>query len=522
MARSFGHVMARWCIIRGLRHSAVAANPRKASSILTEDSLGKRDEDKSGTTVSTPFGSIRFDASQKSTSTDLNPIDDEYFGSYFRRAATEEHIKDDKETPHQRNSVETRESGGGSSQQDLAMNHVDQQYFGNYLNPNAGGMEKDFVGLNIFGGDSSIITFARPSITEEEEEKPLVQEKRRKPSKSLSKTPSIQSRVFEENDHPTEVNEVPERQDDVFDVESPQTAFDYAMKLRREEKLKDGNVSHNSKDSFNFGLNFNRMTRDEIYTIVKSSVIYNENDIVALNKPFGMSCQGGSPNDLTFISKHLDRLARDMGAKDVLLPIHRLDKDCTGVLVYAKTELMANLLRACFSQRKVVKIYWAILKGTPDPNEGIIDIPIAEGRLGDRRRMVLRPEAISSGGSKARTYYKVISTRGSACLVELRPETGLKHQLRVHTAFGLSCGILGDHKYSHRDKFAPQKLSGDILSALKIRSQDARDVPLHLHAKALVFPELLSNKTKNLFIRAEVPKGFRKTLRKLRLSSGAN
>jgi 23S rRNA-/tRNA-specific pseudouridylate synthase len=88
-------------------------------------------------------------------------------------------------------------------------------------------------------------------------------------------------------------------------------------------------------------------------------------------------------------------------------------------------------------------------------------MPIGEGLVGDRRRMALRPVFDRPGGgpktgTPARTYYKVINTRGNAALVELRPETGIKHQLRVHTAFGLSCGILGDHKYDHRDKLAPQ------------------------------------------------------------------
>jgi 23S rRNA-/tRNA-specific pseudouridylate synthase len=100
-------------------------------------------------------------------------------------------------------------------------------------------------------------------------------------------------------------------------------------------------------------------------------VIYNENDIVAFDKPYGMACQGGRAGDVAFISKHLSRLGKDLRAKDGQLHfVHRIDKGCTGVVVYAKTPEMAALLKSSFAQRKVVKIYWAILKGTPQPDEG--------------------------------------------------------------------------------------------------------------------------------------------------------
>ncbi|MPC15305.1 RNA pseudouridylate synthase domain-containing protein 4 [Portunus trituberculatus] len=97
-------------------------------------------------------------------------------------------------------------------------------------------------------------------------------------------------------------------------------------------------------------------------------------------------------------------------------------------------------------------------------NDSVIDIPVGEGIVDGYRRMVLKPDvkelkSTTSESKLAITRFKVISKKDSAALVELSPMTGVKHQLRVHLGFGLSCPILGDHKYSHVKKMAPQKSS---------------------------------------------------------------
>ncbi|KFM60688.1 RNA pseudouridylate synthase domain-containing protein 4, partial [Stegodyphus mimosarum] len=109
----------------------------------------------------------------------------------------------------------------------------------------------------------------------------------------------------------------------------------------------------------------------------------------------------------------------------------------------------------------------------------------------------------SKQGKRAVTSYKVLSLSGNAALVEVKPETGIKHQIRVHFGFGLDCPILGDHKYSHLTKLAPQKLPSDLLQKLYVRQSKVRYIPLHIHARNIVVPEFLEGR--NLFVMAPLP-----------------
>src|SRR4051812_6915158 len=110
----------------------------------------------------------------------------------------------------------------------------------------------------------------------------------------------------------------------------------------------------------------------------------------------------------------------------------------------------------------------------------------------------------SRNGKRAVTKYKVLCQRGNAALLEVEPETGLRHQIRVHLGFGLRCPILGDHKYSHLDKMMPQKLPADMLLSLNIRQAKVRTVPMHLHARHIMIPEMGAD-GKNIFVHCPLP-----------------
>ncbi|CAG0904268.1 unnamed protein product [Darwinula stevensoni] len=151
---------------------------------------------------------------------------------------------------------------------------------------------------------------------------------------------------------------------------------------------------------------------DRDFSFLTTSPFSLADDIVALDKPYGISTQGGDGrSEKTCLFSHLPALARRVESKTLFI-VHRLDKGTTGVQVLAKTPQVARRLRAYFAQRRAVKIYWAITKRVPNPPEGIIDIPIGEGKLGNARRMVLRPVDDPTGASRhkssqpARTYYK--------------------------------------------------------------------------------------------------------------------
>lgn len=111
---------------------------------------------------------------------------------------------------------------------------------------------------------------------------------------------------------------------------------------------------------------------------------------------------------------------------------------------------------------------------------------------------------------------KVRKCSAGAALVELEPETGVRHQLRVHLSEALSCPILGDHKYSHNDKYAPQKLPQTMLDLLAVRQSKVRNIPMHLHATSIVIPGF-GEEGQELIISSPLPKFFRYTMKKLKL-----
>ncbi|EEC11633.1 ribosomal pseudouridine synthase, putative [Ixodes scapularis] len=312
------------------------------------------------------------------------------------------------------------------------------------------------------------------------------------------------------------------------DSEEQQTAYDY---LRRESP-----PSSVKLDSKGFRIlkseirpDLSRLLHTEAVDLLRKLVLYNDNDILVLNKPYGMLCHGPAPgvSDACVLTKLLPDLSSALYPRQdaKLYTVHRLDRDVTGVLLLARTQRMADMLNSLFQKHQVSKTYLAITAGVPDHLEGVIDMPLAEGEVEGAKRMVLNPKLDPEfqrlvpkfrKSFAAVTTYRVLASCGRAGYLELRPTTGVKHQLRAHLGLGLRCPILGDHKYSHLRRLAPQKLPGDMLDRLGIRQSKVRDAPLHLHARAVVVPEILDGR--NLTVAAEVPYHFAKNLRRLKLN----
>ncbi|XP_067126415.1 uncharacterized protein [Centruroides vittatus] len=325
-------------------------------------------------------------------------------------------------------------------------------------------------------------------------------------------------------------------------IENPRTAYDYVMKLRKDEKEKiSANVSQDKDkfpedkktDSKGFRIlkdqvkDFTKFPQETVVTMLKDSIIYNDNDIVAISKPYGLSCQGEpGRNSNANVKSCLPELARKIvkkSADPTLYLVNTIGKDTTGVILLAKTKQMAHHLTTLLAENKIITVYWVITRGIPELPEGVIDIPIAEGSINGRKRMVLKPEPVgelkdivrsSKYAERAITHYNVIATVENAALIEVKPETSVKHQIRVHLGFGLRCPILGDHKYSHLDKLAPQRLPDSMLRRLGIQQSKVRYVPMHLHLKNLVIPEILDGK--NLFFKAPLPPHFKANSRSLK------
>ncbi|NXW57114.1 RUSD4 synthase, partial [Eurystomus gularis] len=263
--------------------------------------------------------------------------------------------------------------------------------------------------------------------------------------------------------------------------------------------------------------------------ILKQETLYQNEEIVVINKPYGLPVHGGPgiKNCVTDVLPILAKMLENMKAQPLHL-CHRLDKETTGVMVLARSAEVAERVRLLFKTRQVEKTYWAIVLGEPEPPEGIVDIPIVEKEVQSHQshyKMTLAPNYRLSpedrrvvkirknrNAESAVTRYRRLASSSACSLLELQPITGVKHQIRVHLAYGLGCPILGDHKYSHWSKLAPQKLPAITLRRLKLEQSKARHLPLHLHAHRLSLPL-----GQQLDLACKPPLFFQKTLKKLEL-----
>jgi tRNA pseudouridine32 synthase/23S rRNA pseudouridine746 synthase len=205
----------------------------------------------------------------------------------------------------------------------------------------------------------------------------------------------------------------------------------------------------------------------EEVAFVRGLVLYEDAEILALNKPSGLSSQGGRGQAHT-LDELLWAFAKPGKARPRL--IHRLDRDTSGVILTAKTKPAAGFLGKALMSRKVSKTYVAIVTpGAPDPKQGVIDLPlrrVEEGREAYMR--VCPPDHPDAEAAVSR--YRTRAAAESAALVELSPETGRMHQLRVHLA-AIGRPIAGDARYG---------------GALVVAGHAAPR--LMLHAEALAFP----------------------------------
>ncbi len=177
---------------------------------------------------------------------------------------------------------------------------------------------------------------------------------------------------------------------------------------------------------------------------LRDLILYEDDAIIALNKPFGLAVQGGAKTE-----RHLDGML-DALAKHGERPrlVHRLDRDTGGLLILARTRAAATVLGHAFQRRGVDKTYWALVAGAPRPRFGAIDLPVAKRMTrtgaGNQERMVPAEEG---DAKKAITDFQVVDEAGEGvAFLALRPRTGRTHQLRVH-CLAIGAPIIGDGKY---------------------------------------------------------------------------
>lgn len=172
-------------------------------------------------------------------------------------------------------------------------------------------------------------------------------------------------------------------------------------------------------------------------------VIYEDDDIVVINKPAGMLTHAKGAMQAEFTAADIVKPKTSYQSESMRPGIvHRLDRDTSGVLLMVKNEAAAHNIRQQFSNRTVKKTYHAIVSGVPKPTEAMIDLPI------ERNPSAPSTFRVGPGGKTAQTVYKVTKSNISQIrsLVELKPRTGRTHQLRVHMQY-IGTPILGDVVY---------------------------------------------------------------------------
>lgn len=182
--------------------------------------------------------------------------------------------------------------------------------------------------------------------------------------------------------------------------------------------------------------------RKEDAALLRSIALYEDDAILALNKPFGLAVQGGAK-----MTRHVDGMLAALEAKgERPRLVHRLDRDTGGLLLVAKTRAAAAALGAALQRREIEKTYWALVAGAPRPRAGVIDAPVAKRRTGASGRE--RVEIVEDDGAqKAVTDFQTVEDAGGdLSFLAMRPRTGRTHQLRVHCA-AIGAPIIGDGKY---------------------------------------------------------------------------
>ncbi len=175
---------------------------------------------------------------------------------------------------------------------------------------------------------------------------------------------------------------------------------------------------------------------------ISLSILYEDDDLVAIDKPPGLVVHPGAGTTETTLVEGLlvDRVLPT--ADDPARPgvVHRLDKETSGVIVFAKTLQALESLKMQFSDRTVKKHYIAVVDGTFEEKEGLIDAPIGRNPVQPQRR------SVQAGGRRAETEFTVLSETKDSSLLWVRPRTGRTHQIRVHFDY-IEHPVRGDDKY---------------------------------------------------------------------------
>ncbi len=233
-----------------------------------------------------------------------------------------------------------------------------------------------------------------------------------------------------------------------------------------------------------------RRVNTEDADAIRAMTLFEDRDVIVLDKPYGLAVQGGSGT-----KRHIDGMLEALASRDGTRPVlvHRLDRDTSGVLLLAKSRKMAAELGETFRSRRAKKIYWALVEGVPKPAQGRISMFLAKGEgmgeergpRGPGRADIERMRVAKHGDPDAQhslTLYAVVDkVAPRLAWLSMRPITGRTHQLRAHCE-AIGHPIVGDPKYNRKAANDPAR--HDPLRAVP----PGIEPKLHLLARRLILP----------------------------------
>lgn len=238
---------------------------------------------------------------------------------------------------------------------------------------------------------------------------------------------------------------------------------DYILKENEEIKIFEISSAPLNKTSLDLSL-----SEEEI------KIIYEDDDVIVLNKPAGVLSQNAesskSPSISDFLVEHYPKI-KNVGEDEMRFGVvHRLDKDTSGVIITAKNNKAFEFLKSQFKNRTTQKIYTALVHGNVKPEKGEINFKI--GRSKTKPNMQTAIDTKKKEGLKSRealTIYKVIRRFENYSLLEIQLKTGRMHQIRVHLK-AIGYPLVGDQKYFFKKrKDKNSKLNRQFLHARELK-----------------------------------------------------
>ena len=217
-------------------------------------------------------------------------------------------------------------------------------------------------------------------------------------------------------------------------------------------------------------------------------IVYEDADIIVVNKPKGLVVHPANGNPDGTLVNAIMNICKDslsgIGGEKRPGIVHRLDKDTSGLLIVAKNDKAHIHMSEQIKNRKVKKVYIALVRGIINENEATINMPIARSKK-DRKKM-----AVDKDGKEAVTHFKVLKRYDKYTLLEIKIDTGRTHQIRVHMS-EIGHPVIGDEVYSNgKNEFG---VKGQML-----------------HARSLDFEHPITGK--KMHLEAEIPEYFKKVI----------